>query len=90
MIGELASIFQRVATMITHQEEMIQRIDQDLDSSMAHIREGVKKFMNECILRTISLLSVGCRVGYRGVCSLIYAAFMVCARLFFIQDRENC
>ena len=44
VIGELASIFQRVATMITHQEEMIQRIDQDLDSSMSHLREGAAPF----------------------------------------------
>ena len=40
VIGELAAIFQRVATMIAHQEEMIQRIDDDLDASMHHIREG--------------------------------------------------
>ncbi|OEH74046.1 putative syntaxin [Cyclospora cayetanensis] len=46
VIGELASIFQRVATMITHQEEMIQRIDQDLDSSMTHIREGQSELLN--------------------------------------------
>ncbi|KAL8438706.1 hypothetical protein Efla_005244 [Eimeria flavescens] len=46
VIGELASIFQRVATMITHHEEMIQRIDQDLDSSLSHIREGICLFVN--------------------------------------------
>lgn len=46
VIGELASIFQRVATMITHQEEMIQRIDQDLDTSMVHIREGQGELLN--------------------------------------------
>ncbi|CDJ69004.1 syntaxin, putative [Eimeria necatrix] len=46
VIGELASIFQRVATMIAHQEEMIQRIDQDIDTSMYHIREGQNELLN--------------------------------------------
>ncbi|CDJ58223.1 syntaxin, putative [Eimeria maxima] len=46
VIGELAGIFQRVATMIAHQEEMIQRIDQDLDHSMHHIREGQHELLN--------------------------------------------
>lgn len=40
VIGELATIFQRVATMISHQDEMIQRIDHDIDTSMHNIREG--------------------------------------------------
>ncbi|CDI78602.1 syntaxin, putative [Eimeria acervulina] len=46
VIGELAAIFQRVATMIAHQEEMIQRIDDDLDASMHHIREGQNELLN--------------------------------------------
>ncbi|KEP67598.1 UNVERIFIED_CONTAM: syntaxin 5, putative [Hammondia hammondi] len=46
VIGELATIFQRVATMISHQDEMIQRIDQDIDTSMHNIRQGQTELLN--------------------------------------------
>ncbi|PFH35113.1 putative syntaxin 5 [Besnoitia besnoiti] len=46
VIGELATIFQRVATMISHQDEMIQRIDQDIDNSMHNIRQGQTELLN--------------------------------------------
>nr|CEL68905.1 TPA: syntaxin, putative [Neospora caninum Liverpool] len=46
VIGELATIFQRVATMISHQDEMIQRIDQDIDTSVHNIRQGQTELLN--------------------------------------------
>lgn len=77
VIGELASIFQRVATMITHQEEMIQRIDQDLDTSMAHIREGA----------TLALI----RVGLVLLNFFQNPSFAFRARVQFIpQDKASC
>lgn len=39
-IGELAQIFQKMAVMVHSQEEMIQRIDQDLDATALNVDEG--------------------------------------------------
>uniref|UniRef100_A0A7S0B0Z0 t-SNARE coiled-coil homology domain-containing protein n=1 Tax=Pyrodinium bahamense TaxID=73915 RepID=A0A7S0B0Z0_9DINO len=36
-IGELAQMFQKMAVMVTAQEEMIQRIDQDIDSTLDNV-----------------------------------------------------
>ncbi|KAF8822913.1 putative syntaxin 5 [Cardiosporidium cionae] len=39
-ISELANVFQRVASMVSQQEEMILRIDEDVDYSLHNVREG--------------------------------------------------
>merc|ERR1719413_299410 len=39
-IGELAQMFQKMAVMVTAQEEMIQRIDHDIDDTMTNIEQG--------------------------------------------------
>lgn len=40
VIGDLAQMFQKVATMVTQQDEMIKRIDEDIDMSLTNTREG--------------------------------------------------
>ncbi|SCP05445.1 syntaxin, Qa-SNARE family, putative [Plasmodium ovale] len=40
VIGDLAQMFQKVATMVTQQDEMIKRIDEDVDISLTNTREG--------------------------------------------------
>ncbi|ETW27730.1 hypothetical protein PFFCH_04855 [Plasmodium falciparum FCH/4] len=40
VIGDLAQMFQKVATMVTQQDEMIKRIDEDIDISLTNTREG--------------------------------------------------
>ena len=40
MIGELATMFQKMATMVNAQEEMIKRIDQDVDDSSYNVPPG--------------------------------------------------
>ncbi|CAG9473385.1 syntaxin, Qa-SNARE family, putative [Plasmodium vivax] len=40
IIGDLAQMFQKVATMVTQQDEMIRRIDEDIDTSLYNTREG--------------------------------------------------
>ncbi|KAJ1606339.1 syntaxin 5A-like protein [Cryptosporidium canis] len=40
MIGELAQIFQKVAGMVTQQEEMIQRIDEDITNTLSNVEHG--------------------------------------------------
>ena len=37
VIGELATMFQKMATMVNEQEEMIQRIDHDVDDSLQNV-----------------------------------------------------
>eukprot|EP01068_Selenidium_serpulae_P002244 Selendium_serpulae@DN2309_c0_g1_i1.p1 len=44
-IAELAQIFQKVATMVTHQEEMVQRIDQETDRTAANISMGQSELL---------------------------------------------
>lgn len=44
-IAELAQIFQKVATMVTQQEEMVQRIDQDVDSSARNMNQGQSELL---------------------------------------------
>eukprot|EP00747_Dinoflagellata_sp_TGD_P186980 gnl/TRDRNA2_/TRDRNA2_44398_c0_seq1.p1 gnl/TRDRNA2_/TRDRNA2_44398_c0~~gnl/TRDRNA2_/TRDRNA2_44398_c0_seq1.p1 ORF type:complete len:290 (+),score=71.09 gnl/TRDRNA2_/TRDRNA2_44398_c0_seq1:63-932(+) len=39
-IGELATMFQKMAVMVTAQEEMIQRIDHDVDDTTTNIEQG--------------------------------------------------
>merc|ERR1719281_1186143 len=39
-IGELATMFQKMAVMVTAQEEMIQRIDHDVDDTMTNVEQG--------------------------------------------------
>mmetsp|Transcript_124286 Transcript_124286/g.397609 ORF Transcript_124286/g.397609 Transcript_124286/m.397609 type:complete len:143 (-) Transcript_124286:156-584(-) len=39
-IGELAQMFSKMAVLVTAQEEMIQRIDSDLDSTITNVDEG--------------------------------------------------
>lgn len=39
-IGELAQMFQKMAVMVTAQEEMIQRIDEDVDSTLSNVEAG--------------------------------------------------
>jgi syntaxin 5 len=39
-IGELAQMFQKMAVMVTAQEEMIQRIDADVDDTLSNVNEG--------------------------------------------------
>jgi syntaxin 5 len=39
-IGELATMFQKMAVMVTAQEEMIQRIDQDVDDTLENLDKG--------------------------------------------------
>ncbi|CEL97048.1 unnamed protein product [Vitrella brassicaformis CCMP3155] len=40
VIGELAQIFQRVAGLVQEQDEMIRRIDDDVDTTLANVRAG--------------------------------------------------
>merc|ERR1712093_376404 len=39
-IGELGVMFQKMAVMVTAQEEMIQRIDADVDETMTNVQDG--------------------------------------------------
>jgi len=39
-IGELAQMFQKMAVMVTAQEEMIQRIDHDIDDTCSNVEQG--------------------------------------------------
>jgi len=39
-IGELAQMFQKMAVMVTAQEEMIQRIDSDVDDTMGNVKSA--------------------------------------------------
>lgn len=39
-IGELAQMFSKMAVLVTAQEEMIQRIDSDLDNTITNVEEG--------------------------------------------------
>jgi len=39
-IGELAQMFQKMAVMVTAQEEMIQRIDHDIDDTLSNVNDG--------------------------------------------------
>eukprot|EP00442_Polarella_glacialis_P054038 CAMPEP_0115080262 /NCGR_PEP_ID=MMETSP0227-20121206/18575_1 /TAXON_ID=89957 /ORGANISM="Polarella glacialis, Strain CCMP 1383" /LENGTH=333 /DNA_ID=CAMNT_0002467875 /DNA_START=84 /DNA_END=1083 /DNA_ORIENTATION=- len=39
-IGELAQMFQKMAVMVTAQEEMIMRIDHDVDDTMSNVEAG--------------------------------------------------
>mmetsp|Transcript_52494 Transcript_52494/g.122832 ORF Transcript_52494/g.122832 Transcript_52494/m.122832 type:complete len:290 (+) Transcript_52494:89-958(+) len=39
-IGELATMFQKMAVMVTSQQEMIQRIDQDVDDTLSNVESG--------------------------------------------------
>eukprot|EP00933_Yihiella_yeosuensis_P017424 TRINITY_DN14561_c0_g2_i1.p1 TRINITY_DN14561_c0_g2~~TRINITY_DN14561_c0_g2_i1.p1 ORF type:complete len:285 (-),score=67.39 TRINITY_DN14561_c0_g2_i1:217-1071(-) len=39
-IGELAQMFQKMAVMVTAQEEMIQRIDDDVDHTLSNVESG--------------------------------------------------
>merc|ERR1719188_1442015 len=36
-IGELAQMFQKMAVLVTAQEEMIQRIDSDVDNTLSNV-----------------------------------------------------
>eukprot|EP01071_Lankesteria_metandrocarpae_P015647 Lankesteria_metandrocarpae@DN993_c0_g1_i1.p1 len=40
VIGELGQIFSKVATMVSHHEEMIQRIDDDVDNALHNVTAG--------------------------------------------------
>eukprot|EP00922_Rhytidocystis_sp_ex-Travisia-forbesii_P010487 GHVS01015365.1.p1 GENE.GHVS01015365.1~~GHVS01015365.1.p1 ORF type:complete len:286 (+),score=58.17 GHVS01015365.1:73-930(+) len=46
MIGELGQIFQKVASMVTQQDELVQRIDEDVDSSLHHVEQGQTELLN--------------------------------------------
>lgn len=39
-IGELAQMFQKMAVLVTQQEEMIQRIDHDVDDTLTNVETG--------------------------------------------------
>merc|ERR1740138_1896336 len=39
-IGELAQMFQKMAVMVTAQEEMIQRIDHDVDDTLTNVENA--------------------------------------------------
>ncbi|CAJ1441063.1 unnamed protein product [Effrenium voratum] len=39
-IGELAQMFQKMAVMVTAQEEMVQRIDHDLDDTLDNTKKA--------------------------------------------------
>lgn len=39
-IGELATMFQKMTVMVTAQEEMIQRIDHDVDDTLSNVEQG--------------------------------------------------
>lgn len=43
MIGELAQIFNRVATLVTAQEELTVRIEDDMSSALHNLQQGKKK-----------------------------------------------
>jgi len=44
-IGELAQMFQKMAVLVTAQEEMVQRIDSDLDNTMSNVEESQKHLL---------------------------------------------
>eukprot|EP00922_Rhytidocystis_sp_ex-Travisia-forbesii_P010489 GHVS01015367.1.p1 GENE.GHVS01015367.1~~GHVS01015367.1.p1 ORF type:complete len:294 (+),score=61.69 GHVS01015367.1:351-1232(+) len=46
MIGELGQIFQKVASMVTQQEELVQRIDEDVDTSLHNVNQGQTELLN--------------------------------------------
>lgn len=51
-VTELLSMYQQFAHMVTHQGEMIQRIDQNLDEMQSNVRRGQKQL--ERFLRNLS------------------------------------
>lgn len=46
MIGELGQIFQKVASMVAQHDEFVQRIDEDIDSSLHNVAEGQNELLN--------------------------------------------
>lgn len=44
-IGELAQMFQKMAVLVTSQEEMIQRIDEDIDDTMKNVEAGQESLL---------------------------------------------
>lgn len=40
MIGELAQIFNRVASLVTMQEELAVRIEDDMSSALSSLQQG--------------------------------------------------
>lgn len=51
-VTELSAMYQQVAHLVTHQGEMIQRIDQNLDEMQSNVRRGQKQL--ERFLRNLS------------------------------------
>jgi len=45
MISELAQMFQKVAALVHQQDEMVQRIDENVDSSLHNVRQGQSELL---------------------------------------------
>lgn len=39
-LGDLATMFQKLAVMVTSQEEMLQRVDKDVDDTLSNVEQG--------------------------------------------------
>eukprot|EP00921_Rhytidocystis_pertsovi_P022640 GHVQ01036140.1.p1 GENE.GHVQ01036140.1~~GHVQ01036140.1.p1 ORF type:complete len:200 (+),score=23.89 GHVQ01036140.1:68-667(+) len=46
MIGELGQIFHKVASMVTQQEELVQRIDEDIDTTITNVNQGQSELLS--------------------------------------------
>merc|ERR1719478_1759025 len=77
-IGELATMFQKMAVMVTAQEEMIQRIDHDVDDTMTNVEQG-----QEHLLKYFHYISSNRWLILKVFCILI---FFVVFFVIFIAD----
>ncbi|KAF4674355.1 Syntaxin-5 [Perkinsus chesapeaki] len=72
-IGELGQMFQKVSSMVYEQDEMIMRIDSDVDDTMGHLNEGQNQLLK--YFHNIS--------GNRSLILKIFA-ILICFVIFFV------
>ncbi|EEQ98637.1 syntaxin 5, putative [Perkinsus marinus ATCC 50983] len=72
-IGELGQMFEKVSSMVYEQDEMIMRIDSDVDDTMGHLNEGQNQLLK--YFHSIS--------GNRSLILKIFA-ILVCFVIFFV------
>ncbi|KAF4669712.1 Syntaxin-5 [Perkinsus olseni] len=72
-IGELGQMFQKVSSMVYEQDEMIMRIDSDVDDTMGHLNEGQNQLLK--YFHSIS--------GNRSLILKIFA-ILICFVIFFV------
>lgn len=62
VVGELSTMFTRVATMVGQQEELVMRIDATVDESLHRLKEGqahLLKYFQSIVSQRALILKVG-------------------------------